>query len=64
MMPNLSFDFFGSVSDAEISKAYVPATGQITDISSLTRAELVDKLNSGELAISFNEAVLADDIVV
>jgi hypothetical protein len=57
-MPKVSFSFSGWVRDAEITKAMNLANGgEDIDVSHLTRDELVEKLNSGELAISLSDAM-------
>lgn len=54
-MRHVSFCFSGWVSNAEIEKAMTP-DGKEVDISKMDQQEFVDKLNKGELVISFADA--------
>ena len=60
-MPKLSFTFSGYVNDALIEKAISVETLREVDVSHMTAEELRDKIEEGELAISFVDAYAEGD---
>lgn len=56
-MPRINFCFQGWVNDTEITSAMNPETGLAEDVSGLSAAELIAKLEKGELCFSFVTAL-------
>jgi hypothetical protein len=55
-MPKISFTFTGQVNNAEITTAMDISTMRDIDVSHLTSKELLQKIDDGELALSFPDA--------
>lgn len=57
-MPNISFTFEGWVQNAPIEQALDTKKVEYIDVSKMSSKELIEKLNSGKLAINFTKAYL------
>lgn len=56
-MPEIHFSFSGWVNSALITEAYNIKSGEKVDVSKMDAKELINKIESGELAISLSDAL-------